>query len=373
MIIGWGCLEMIKILHYGLSSNWGGIESSLFKVFTNIDRGKVQFDFIDENTTEPKYFSKFKELGAEIHKVTPRKQSIYRNKKDLIKLFANQKYDILHFHANTLSYITPINVALKHNCKVIIHSRSTGAPSSKLTKALHTLNFHFLKNKKVTRVAVSSDSGKWLFGNKEYRVINNSVDIERFKFKEDVRGSLRNQMDIDSDLVIGHVGTFLNVKNHDFIVEVFNKYHSKNKNSTLILAGDGLLLDNIKQKVKNLNLQDRVKFLGSRNDIPDLMCAMDCFLFPSYYEGYPNVILEAQTSGLPILMSDHITDEVIIRENCIKLSISNNLDNWVMNIGKSRIDLLQRKKAFVEVYNANLNIEHEISSIMSIYFKLIND
>ena len=118
-------INLIKVLHYGISENRGGIETYLYKLWKNIDRTKFHFDFIDTNLGKPCFYDEFREMGSRFFKITPRKKSLYKNKKDLEKLFKEEKFDILHCHLNTFSYIEPIKIALKYKCKVIIHSRNS--------------------------------------------------------------------------------------------------------------------------------------------------------------------------------------------------------------------------------------------------------
>ena len=362
---------MIRILHYGLSENRGGIETYLSKLWTNIDRNEYHFDFIDTNVGKPCFHDEFSEMGSKFFKITPRKISNHKNKKDLEDLFRKEKFDILHCHLNTLSYITPIKIALKHGCKVIVHSRSSNSPASIVTKILHNINYFLMipNFKKTINISVSNKAGKWLFREQiPYSVINNSVNIDKFRFSMNARNSYREKLNLENKFIIGHIGAYLYPKNHFYLLDVFKCYLEYKKNAVLILVGDGPLKETIQDKVRRMNINDKVMFLGNRMDIAELLSTMDILVFPSYYEGFPNVILEAQTSGLPCLISDSITNEVIvIRDICRKLSLSINPDIWAKTILELENVCNNRMTSFSNIKESGFSVENEIKKIEDIY------
>lgn len=362
---------MIRILHYGLSTNRGGIETYLHKIWTHVDKSNFHFDFIDTNIEDPCYYDEFTKMGSNFYKVIPRGKSILQNKKDLDNLFKRGSFDILHCHLNTLSYIEPINAALRHDCKVVLHSRSAGASKSIITNSMHYINSFRLPRDKVKMIAVSELAGEWLFGkNTEFEILNNGIEINKFKFNKEKRLKLRKEMNLNDKFVIGNVGAFLYAKNHKFLIKIFHKLVQKKPESVLLLVGTGTLKEEIQRIVIEMGLHEKVIFLGRRSDVPDLLSAMDCFLFPSVYEGFPNAVLEAQTSGLPCLISDAITNEVVLTENCIRLSLKLTVEEWanqILNLNKSN----PRKQGSIAVEQAGYSVEEEIKKVEELYSSLL--
>jgi len=358
---------MIKILHYGLSSNRGGIETYLYKVYSEIDRSKFHFDFIDMTANKPCFFKEFSKMGSHFYKITPRKESILKYQMELNKLFKENKPDIFHCHLNTLSDITPVLIALKHNCKVIVHSRSSQAPKSVITKILHSLNSLRIPKNKITKIAVSKKAGIWLFGkNSDYHVINNGIDIAKFSYNKDMRKKWRDKLKFQDDLVIGHVGGLVEVKNHEFLLKVFNEILKLKHNAKLLLIGDGPLKNNLLERINEMGLANKVILLGSREDVSDILNAMDLFIFPSIYEGFGSAILEAQTSGLPCLISESIPSDVVIADDCIQKSLEEDAKEWALKA----IELSNEKKRSKGqeiIEEQGYSVETEIKKIEKIY------
>lgn len=364
---------MIEILHFGLSTNRGGIETYLLKIWNNIDHKKFHFNFLDMTGEEklPCFYDELSQSGCDFYKITPRRISIKKNRKELEELFKQHRFDILHFHANTLSYVTPIFIALKYKCKVIVHSRSAGMSQSLITNIAHYINKKRLKNKKIIRLGVSKFAAKWLFGNeKNVEIYNNGIEIEKFKYSNEKRKKIRKKLKSNEKYVIGNVGAFLPVKNHKFIIDIFEKFLKYNNNSILWLVGDGPTKNIYQKYVQEKGLIGKVLFLGTRSDVADIYAGMDLFLFPSKFEGFPNVLLEAQCEGLPCLISNCITNEVIISKNVFSLDLDIPLFYWIKKIIKiSKNKNNERQKSWILIKNAGFSIEREIKNIEELYIK----
>ena len=364
---------MIKVLHYGLSSNMGGIETYLLKLYNNINRNDFCFDFLDDTLNGPCFEDEFKLMGSTFYKVTPRRISAKKNMQELDLIFQNNQFDILHCHLNTLSYVNPIKIALKYNCKVIVHSRNAGSSLKIHTKFLHYYHLMVLPKNRIKMLAVSKKAADWLFGkNTNVTVINNGIDVKKFAFNQNFREEYRKKMGIDHSFAIIHVGAFLFAKNHKFLIKVYSEIHKRNPKSVLLLVGSGGNQKEIQKIVKDLGLDDCVFFLGRRADISELLSAADCFLFPSHYEGFPNAVLEAETSGLPCVISDVITDEIIIRDDCYKVSLDDSYTNWADKI--QEIDVTSsREKAFELIKESGFSVTDEIGKIEKIYNDVVTN
>jgi len=175
--------------------------------------------------------------------------------------------------------------------------------------------------------------GERCFNDNRVRIINNGIETENFVFNEEIRVKMREELGIkDSTIVVGHVGRFSYPKNHDFLIDIFKKVNEKNRNTLLLLVGDGNLREAIERKVEYLGLSNRVIFAGIRSDVADVLQAMDIFVFPSLYEGLPVTLVEAQASGLPCVISDNITKQVQITDLIHPVSLERSPEYWSKKI-----------------------------------------
>ena len=186
------------------------------------------------------------------------------------------------------------------------------------------------------KLACSESAGKFLFGRKQkFEIINNAIDVEKYIFDEKIRKSIREKYNARNKFVIGHVGRFDRAKNHRFILEIFEDILRKKENSELWLIGDGILKSEIEEIAKQKSIYQKIKFLGIKNNVNELMMGMDAFIFPSSYEGLGIVLIEAQTSGLVCTVSDRIQPEAIVTNNVNVLSLNDQLGKWSETIIKT--------------------------------------
>ena len=321
---------MIRVLHYGMSPNLGGIETYLLNLARTVDSSRFQFDFLYSDQGKPPVFAgELEPLGSHLFGVTPRRVSPRRNRHDLDDLFANQQFDILHFHANTASYVEPVRAALRHGVQVVYHSHNAGASRPRVTRALHWWNRRTLPWRKITKVAVSSEAGRWMFGLQPFEVIHNGIDVAAFAFRPEARAEVRDELGLDPNaLVVGSIAAFLPAKNHEFLLRVFAEVTTRRSDDQLLLVGAGPLEDQVRRQVDELGLDEAVHFLGRRPDVPDLLSAMDVLVFPSLHEGFGLVALEAQASGLPCLLSDAVPADVVVTPGCLRLPLGGPPGVW---------------------------------------------
>lgn len=285
--------EKIIVAHIMGKWNGGGVESVVMNYYRNIDRNRIQFHFLcDEDSTDIPY-EEIEKLGGKVI-VIPPYQKLFKYQKELYRIFKENNYKIIHSHINALS-VFPLRIAKKAGVPIrIAHSHSTSNKKEWKKNILKMILRPFSKLYANNYFACTEYAGKWLFGKKvverkELNVINNAIDLKKFEFNENIRGELRKELGIREDvLVIGHVGRFMKQKNHEFLIDVFNELIKKNENSILMLIGQGPLLNEMKQKVRDLNIEDKVKFIGQVTDIEKYYNIMDIFLFPSIYEGLRN-------------------------------------------------------------------------------------
>ena len=215
-------------------------------------------------------------------------------------------------------------------------------------------------------------AGRWLFGDKAYDegkvyLLNNAIDLDKFKYDKKIGDKKRKELGIKEDtIVIGHIGRFVAQKNHIFLIDIFNQFHKKEKNSILLLAGQGPLQEEIKNKVRELGLDDSVRFLGQRNDANELYQAFDVFLLPSLYEGLPVVGVEAQASGLLCFFSDDMTKETKVLDSTVFMSLSNTAEEWTGEILTNLKDY-KRINTKNEVSDNGFDIEIEARKLEKYY------
>lgn len=363
-------MSRIRILHVGLDAHLGGIETYLLKISSNIDRRRFEFSFLAYDDIKPCFFDELSALGCKFHFVRSRRKSWFGNAKDIRKLLSREKYDIVHCHLNSLTYITPALEGLKAGVKVIIHSRNGGSAMGSSSRILGSINRFRMPWNKVKCVAVSDLAGQWMFGtHKDFTVLNNGLDTEKYRYSESNRKAIRKELGIPYNVeVIANVGAFRTQKNHSFIIEIFKQYLQRHSESRLLLVGEGELEDEIKRKVSEYDISDNVIFAGKRTDISAVLSASDKYLFPSLYEGFPNALIEAETSGLLCVSSSTITEQACL-DNCLRVSLDAPIKDWVSALEHPAVS--DRSGCVEMVEKAGFGIKEEISRLENLYDSLV--
>lgn len=363
--------QPIRIAHIMGKMVSGGVESVVMNYYRNIDKNKIQFDFIVDEDSTYIPIDEIEHMGGRVILVPPY-QNIFAYLDRLKKIFEENEYKIVHSHLNALS-VFPLYAARVSKVPIrIAHSHSTSNKKEWKKNIMKNILRPFSKVNATHYFCCSELAGRWLFGDKAYddgnvKLINNAIDVDKFIYNEEIRIKIREELKIEDKLVIGHIGRFVEQKNHIGILEIFNEIHKKNEKSVLLLIGDGPLLNQIKEKVKDLNLQNNVIFLGKRNDVNVLMQGMDVFLLPSLYEGLPVVGVEAQASGLLCILSDSMTKETKIIDSTKFISLSMSYSLWANEI-LIAYKQYERKNTKLEVINSNFDIKTESSKLASIYY-----
>lgn len=365
--------EPIRIAH--IMGKWlgGGVESVVMNYYRNIDRNKVQFDFICDEDSKYIPTDEIESLGGKVILIPPY-QKPFKYHKELKKVLKEGNYKIVHSHISTMSFFS---LWAAKSAKVpvrIVHAHSTTNKQEKKKNLMKQVLRPFSKVFANRYFCCSELAGRWLFGNKIYDqgkvyLLNNAIDVDKFKYNEKVRKEKRKELNIkDKDLVIGHIGRFVKQKNHEFLIDIFNEIHKQNKNTILLLAGEGPLKEEIEQKVKDLNLEKSVKFLGQRNDANELYQAMDAFVLPSLYEGLPVVGVEAQAAGLPCFFSTDMTKETKVLKTTKFIELTENPQKWASIILKE-LKNYKRTDTTKEITENNFNIEKESEKLEQNYIK----
>lgn len=367
--------NVIRVAH--VIGKWlgGGVESVVMNYYRYIDKSKIQFDFIcDEDSTNIPY-EEIENLGGKVILIPPY-QKVLKYHKELKRVLKEGKYKIVHSHINTLSVFSLFAAKCAGVPVRIAHSHSTTNKKEKKKNLIKQVLRPFSKLFATDYMCCSELAGRWLFGNKEYDngnvyLLNNAIDLDKFKYDEEKRKEKRKELNIeDSTLVIGHVGRFVEQKNHRFLIDIFNEVHKQKEDSILLLAGQGPLMEEMQEKVKALGIENSVKFLGQRNDINELYQAFDVFCLPSLYEGLPVVGVEAQATGLLCILSDDMTKETKVLDSTIFIGLNNTAEEWATNI-LNGFKQFKRNDTKKEISSNNFNIQSEAIKIISKYYSFI--
>lgn len=356
----------IRILQVVPNMQQGGLENFIMNLYRNIDREKVQFDFLVHYTRKEYFDEEIENLGGKIYRFNLRENNnIFKYMIQLNKFFKEHKeYKVIHCHMSSIGFIV-FNIAKYNGIKIRI-AHSHNADTEKTLKGfIKSIIIKPYKYVSTINFACSKKAGEYLFKNKTFEIIPNAIELEKYKFDYNIRENMRKKLNIKNDeLIIGHIGRFERQKNHIVLIDIFKKIVDKQNNAKLILIGNGGQESLIKEKVKSMNLEKKVLFLGIRDDVNKLYQAMDCFLLPSLFEGLPLVGVEAQTSGLSCIFSDTITQEIKISDNTCFLSLDN-LDKWVDEVlSKKEFD---RNDGYKNALNSQYNIKNIAKNVQKIY------
>ncbi len=342
---------MERVLQVFSCLDRGGAETLIMNIYREIDKTKVQFDFVVHTEKEQAYAKEILDMGGKIY-YCPRYKVVNHFKyvkwwKEFFK--EHPEYKVVHGHMYSTAAIY-LKVARKFNKIAIAHSHSTSSGKGFSARVKDFIQY-FLRFNADYFFGCSKEAGEWLFGKKvvqsnKYFMLNNAINLQNFIFTQDYREEIRKEFNVsENKKIIGHVGRFCEPKNHDFLIEIFSEIHKKDQDAILMLVGDGELREQIEQKVKEYNLSDCVIFTGVRSDVNKMLSAFDLFLFPSWFEGLPVTVVEAQANGLPCILSDTITKDVNLSELVDYFPLNKSAEDWAnFSLGKvcKRVDVLNK-------------------------------
>lgn len=327
----------LRILHVVVNMNRGGAETLIMNLYRNIDRSKIQFDFL--TCKKGVFDEEIEGMGGKIYRV-PYVTDVghFGYVKALDTFFTSHSgYKIVHSHMDKMSGFV-LRSAKKAQIPIrITHSHNTSSEGGRVTRAYKSFAGKFILPAATHLLACSNLAADWLFAKKADKamVLKNGIECDEFAFSAEVRNQVREELELQQEnFIIGHVGRFSHQKNHSFLIDVFAELINDKSNAILVLAGDGPLRVGMEKKVRDLNIEDKVRFLGIRSDINRLLQAFDVFVFPSIHEGLPVTLVEAQGSGLPCIISENITKEVDLGINLIQYSVLTDKMMWVEKVRK---------------------------------------
>lgn len=358
---------MIRVLHILGGLGTGGTESLIMNWYRNIDRSKIQFDFL-VRSTDNNYADEITALGGRIYYTASFPRYFIKNRTETKAILERREWDVIHVHGNAAMYMLPLKLAKKlgYRCRVM-HSHSVKAQNP-VFALVHYLNRGKISQYATCCLACSEAAGHWMYPNTKFHVIHNAVQTEMFRFDQSARSELRKELGIDDCLVLGHVGRFSKPKNHAFLLDVFCEVKKLRPDSILMLVGDGELKEAAEKEAKALGLADSVLFLGRRSDVGQLMSAMDIFVLPSLYEGLGNVLIEAQYNGLPCIVSEEAyNEEAEISSGLSKISLDCGNDVWAKHILETASQLTLCRKNQLSTRAGDYEISQVVTKLQEIY------
>lgn len=353
----------------------GGIQILLRDLLKVFDKTKTEYELLTLDDGEVYDLEReITELGITIHKLqgiwVRKPQDYLRYCSAMNEFFREHRdYTVVHIHTGPKNYFI-LKYAQKYGIPIrIAHGHNTGYQTKSKSQQLLGDFFKSKIKKYATHYVACSDlAGKWMFGTSEVQIIANGIDMDQYQYRPEVRAAIRRELQIEDCFVIGHVGRFTEQKNHKLILEIFAELYRRDPKARLVLVGIGETLETMKEKAKILGIEERVQFLGFQSNVCDIVQAMDVFLMPSLYEGFPITAIEAQASGLLCVFSDTITREVGILEQVLYIPLESPAEQWVdavetlyqdgrqirakcsQNLQKQELDIRDMARTLEEIY-----------------------
>ena len=351
----------IRVLNLFTVMDRGGAETMVMNYYRHIDRTKVQFDFLVHREQRGAYDDEIEALGGRIYRMYPiYPQNFARYKRDIRVFFKDHpEYRIIHSHMSELGYFAfkeaakqgvPIRICHAHNAPHVFNMKMIMRDYFK-KRMMPYLTHLFM---------CGVESGRWLYGKENenrFIMLNNAVDASAYTYNPAKRTEMRLQIELTDELAVGHVGRFNQQKNHPFLLEIFAALLKKEPNAVLLLVGGGTDMQKMQAKAQTLGIAEKVRFLGIRSDVADMMQAMDVFVFPSLYEGLGIALIEAQAAGLPCVVSDTIPHEAYLTDLVDSESLSAPAEKWAEKILAKRAIPRTDRRTEIAAHGFDITIE----------------
>lgn len=340
-----------------------------------MDRNVIQFDFL-KHRSENSYFDKeIEALGGKLFYV-PRANPLDLKYMSSIKQFflAHPEYSVVHSHINCMSSL-PLRAAQRSGVGLRIAHAHSANQAKDLRYPVKIICRDRIPRYANKLLACSEKAGAWMFGAAEFEVLNNAIDASCFAFSPLSREKVRSSLGVGPDtLLVGHVGRFEPVKNHRLLLQIAEHMDRASGGKVVfVLVGEGSLAPEMRETAKKIGVQRSVQFLGGRSDVSDIMSALDVFVLPSFYEGLPLVLVEAQASGLPCVISSEIATDCDFAGSSIKrLSPHADPREWAISI-EQIASLGDRFSGRPNVIKAGYDIADQADRLASIYLSGARD
>ena len=371
--------EPMRVLFLDTVMDRGGAEAMTMNYYRNIDRSKVQFDFLVHREYKAAYEDEITALGGRIYRICPPYPQNWFEYRSCIQAFFREhpEYRIIHCNMMELGY--PAYKAAKA-CGIpvrICHAHIAPGKERITVKSVIRSIYKKRMHKYIThKFACGKAAAKWVFGDNNIENVvymKNAIEAERYRYDAETEAEMRKEFHIEGKFVVGHVGRFFEQKNHPFIVEIFKSIAAKDKNAVLLLVGGGeqndTIMNQTKQAFRDAGILDRVIFTGVRSDVDRIIQAFDVFILPSLYEGFPVVMVEAQAAGLKCVISDRVPPECDITGNVEIISLDQGADFWADRI-LSYKDSYMKKDMYQIIKDTGYDIKRNAKWLENYYLTI---
>ena len=354
--------------------NAGGAETFLMKMYRQFDRKKYQMDFVVSIKEKGFYDDEILSLGGKIYYISSKSNGFIKNFNSIKNLVKAEHYHyVMRVSQHSLSALELFAAKLGGaNIRIFRSSNSNTTTGVGIDVLLHKLCSFMPRLFANIKIAPSTEAAEFMFGKNCIKkgkaiLLHNAIDLNVYKYQYEARQKIRTDFGLNDKIIIGHIGRLNHQKNHSFLIDVFATFYKKHSNARLLLIGTGELENKIRSKVNNLGLNDAVIFTGVRSDIPQLLSAMDVFVFPSLYEGMPNTVIEAQANGLPCVIADTITKEADITGLVRYMSLERSAEEWAAAVDEQMsMGRKDTRQAFID---AKYDINEVVKEFVSLVFQ----
>ncbi len=359
---------MIRVLQVIGSLGYAGVEAVVMNYYRFVDRRKVQFDFITCSQKPERHDEEINQLGGRIYRMPSRSGEPLAYMAALRKLIRENGYKVVHIHQNSASMAMDAMVAKVCGVPTIIgHSHNTRCNVVWQHRLFRPIVNHVLTH----RFACSEEAGRWVFGKRrDVRIVNNAIDTELYRFDLETRRRVRSKFELQDKFIVGFVGRLHEQKNPFRMLEIFRDFLGVRPNSTLLIVGGGNLENELKLRCRDLEIFGNVMFVGRRDDVNELLMTMDVFLLPSLYEGLPVVVIEAQATGLPCVISENVPAPNLT--NMVrKMQLAETNAKWVETLCETN-DSFNRSEAPELIEKGGYSIRREAEKLQNLYLESTN-
>lgn len=317
--------EPIRVLHIVGAMYPGGMENFIMNLYERMDREKIQFDIVVHMRKPNDYVDTIRQMGGRVYELPRLTKKPLQNIRGLFHIVKDNHYGIVIRHTSNALAAPQLLAARAGGAYTICHSHNETDPQ----KLLHRPGRLLMRFAAMERFACSEKAGQWMYGKQSFRIVHNAIDIRRFAYRPEASRKIREEFGLGDRRVYGHIANFISSKNHLYLLQIYKEIAGIDENARFFCLGEGTLRDEIESEIRRLGLEDRVILTGVRKDVEDFMSCMDVLIFPSIFEGLPLTLIEAQAAGLPCLISDTITRDVVVSEHLVRYeSIRKAPDVW---------------------------------------------
>jgi glycosyltransferase involved in cell wall biosynthesis len=353
---------MVLTVRYGKN----GIANCVMNYISRLDPARVRCDLVCPNEPGEEARALVEKTCGSVFVLAGRNRRPLAYLRRLSKLVREREIEVLHAHGNSATLAAELIAAKRGGARVRMpHSHNTTCTMKTTDKLLRGIFYRASTD----NMACSAAAGEWLYPKRDYTVLNNAIDTERFRFSALERERMRESLGIaKNEFVYLHVGAFNEQKNQAFLLEAFSKLPASKQNTRLLLVGDGERKASCEARAETLGLSRRVSFLGLRDDIPALLSAADAFVLPSLHEGLPLTLVEAQCAGLSCVSSDRVTREAALTE-LVSFAPIEQADSFARAMaGVKQTDrAITSSVAILRAQEAGYDVSQNAQTLMEIY------